>query len=94
MRTIIRTTDRNARVTLPKAFASTTVIVEVISDDEVQIRKAHLICEGELRFREESPTVLSKRDGKRFLALLKKPAGANAALRRAVAAYERSVRRG
>lgn len=92
MSTVTRTTDPKARVSLPRAFASTTVIIEQLSDTELRIRKARLVPEDELRFREESPAPLSDRDRDLFLALLDRPPAPNAALRRAAAAYKKSRR--
>ena len=51
---------------------------------ELRIRKARVVAEDELRFREETPTVLSDKQRDRFLSLLDHPPEPNAALRRAV----------
>jgi hypothetical protein len=93
MTTITRITDPKARVSLPKTFASSTVIIEQISENELRIRKARLVPEDELRFREESTSRLSDRDRDRFLALLEKPPAANAALRAAMRAHKKSSAR-
>lgn len=85
---VIRTTDQRARVTLPKSFASATVIIEQISETEVRIRKAVVIPEDEYRFPEESIMPLSDRDRDRFLALLDDPPAPTDALRRAVRRYK------
>jgi hypothetical protein len=90
MTTITRTTDPKGRVSLPKAFANATVIIEQVSDVELRIRKARIVPEDEVRFREESPTVLSKRDWERFLDLLDHPPPPNDYLRQAVAEYGRA----
>ena len=79
----IRTTDAKARVTLPRSFAETTVIVEQISDGELRIRKAVVLPEDELRFQEEMATPLSNRDRDLFLSLLDRPPEPNETLRRA-----------
>jgi hypothetical protein len=84
-----RTTDQKARVSLPKSFANSTVIVEQISETEVRIRKARVIPEDELRFCEESAAPLSDRDRDAFLALLDAPPPANPAFRRAAAKYKK-----
>jgi hypothetical protein len=89
---ITRTTDPKARVSLPKGFASTTVIIEQVSDTELRIRKAKVIPEDELRFAEETVTPLSDRDRDRFLALLDRPPAANQALRRAAAEHTKRRR--
>jgi hypothetical protein len=82
MVTETRTTDKKARVSLPKAFADCTVIIEQVSDTEVRIRKARVIPEDEIRFYEETREPLSDRDRDAFLALLENPPPPNAALRR------------
>jgi hypothetical protein len=89
MTTLTRTTDPKARVSLPKAFANTTVIIEQISETELRIRKAQVIPEDEIRFAEESGTPLSDRDRDLFLALLDNPPPANKALQRAAAKYKK-----
>jgi len=92
MTLITRTTDPKARVSLPKAFANATVLIEQISDTELRIRKAQVIPENELPFYEESAAPLSNRDRDLFLALLDNPPPANEALRQA-AAQHRNRRR-
>lgn len=80
---ITRTTDRKARVCLPPSFADATVIIEVVSDTEVRIRKAQVIPEDEVRFAEEASAPLSDRDRDRFLALLDDPPPATKSLKKA-----------
>lgn len=87
-----RSADAKGRVSLPKAFANATVIIERVSDTEVRIRKAMVIPEDEVRFPEEKAASLSDRDRDRFLDLLDNPPAANAALRRA--ARRHAERRG
>jgi hypothetical protein len=82
-----RTTDKKARVTLPRAFANSTVIVEQVSDTEIRIRKAVVIPEDEIRFAEEMRTPLSDRDRDIFLDMLDNPPEPTEALRRAFAKY-------
>lgn len=53
MLTETRNTDGKARVSLPKAFANATVIIEQLSETELRIRKAKVIPEDEIRFYEE-----------------------------------------
>jgi hypothetical protein len=48
MATTTRNTDKKARVTLPKDFADSLVILERISDSEIRIKKAKAIPENEL----------------------------------------------
>jgi hypothetical protein len=89
MTTATRNTDKKGRVSLPKAFADCTVIIEQVSETEVRIRKAQVIPQDEVRFYEESIGPLSDRDRDAFLALLAKPPPANAALKRAAARYKK-----
>ena len=81
MAILTRTTDQKARVSLPRAFANSTVIIDQISDTEIRIRKARVIPEEEVRFLEESRPPLSDRDREVFLKLLDKPPRASKALR-------------
>jgi len=83
MGTESRTTDARGRISLPKAFANATVIIEQISETEIRIRKARVITEDEGRFYEETAEPLSDRDRDRFLDLLDNPPRPTAALRRA-----------
>ena len=85
----IRTTDSKARISLPKAFANATVVVEQVSDTEVRIRKARVIPEEEWRFYEEAAAPLSDRDRDRLLALLDAPPPPTEVLRRAAAKHRR-----
>jgi hypothetical protein len=78
-----RSTDAKGRISLPKSFANTTVIIDQVSDSEIRIRKAVVIPEDELRFYEETAALLSDRDRDRFLELLDNPPAPNAALRKA-----------
>lgn len=85
----IRITDEEARVSLPKSFASSVVIIEQVSETEVRIRKATVPPEDEIQIYEESVSPLSDRDRDILLSLLDNPARANEALRRAAARYKR-----
>lgn len=89
MATLTRTTDPKGRVSLPKGFANATVIIEQVSDTEVRIRKAKVIAEDDIHFREESTLKLSTRDRDRFLALLDDPPAPNKAFRRAAARFKK-----
>jgi hypothetical protein len=84
-----RTTDKKARLSLPKAFADCTVIIEQVSETELRIRKAKVIPEDEIRFYEETREPLSARDTEILLALLENPPPPNEALRRAFARYKK-----
>ena len=76
-----RTTDAKGRVTLPRDFANSTVIIEHVNETELRIRKARIVAEDQLSFREENPTVLSNEDRDRFIQLLDNPPKPDAALR-------------
>jgi uncharacterized protein (DUF1778 family) len=89
MGTDTRTTDKKARISLPKAFANCTVIVEQVSETEIRIRRATVIPEAEVRFYEDSASPLSDRDRDIFLALLDNPPPANDAFKRAAAGYKK-----
>lgn len=84
-----QTADAKARVTLPKAFANATVIMEQLSHAEVRIRKAKLTPGADAVFPEETVTTLSDRDRDLFLRLLEHPPRANAALRKAMAKHRK-----
>jgi hypothetical protein len=92
MSTLTRTTDQKGRVSLPKAFANSTVIIEQISDTELRIRKAQIIPEAEIRFYEETVSPLSDRDRDLFLELLDNPPAPNEALRRAAEETKKAAR--
>jgi hypothetical protein len=77
-----RSTDPKGRVTLPRTFANSTVIIEQVSENELRIRKARVIPEDEIRFPEESTIVLSDLDRDRFLEVLDHPPEPNPALKR------------
>lgn len=87
-----RATDSKARLVLPKSFANATVIIEQVSETELRIRRAKVVPEDELSFSEESSRHLSDKDRDRFLELLSKPTGPNAALKKAAARHK--ARRG
>ena len=81
--TELRETDGKGRVTLPRGYANATLLIEVVSDVELRIRKAKVVpltSEDEPRFSEEEPLVLCGADKDFFLALLDNPPKANDAL--------------
>jgi hypothetical protein len=86
----VRTSDAKGRVSLPKAFANATVVIEQLNDNELRIRKARVIPVNELRFAEESPIVLSTQERQRFVQALDRPPKPNAALRRLMSGKARS----
>jgi hypothetical protein len=89
MASITRSTDAKARVSLPKSFANSTVLIEEMSDTELRIRRARVVPEENFRFSEELPTKLSKRDRESFLSALDDPPAPNRSLKKAVATYKR-----
>ena len=84
---VIRTTDAQGQLTLPKGFENATVIIEQVSHSEVRVRRAESSSGEEQPFVEEETAPLSDRDRDRFLELLANPPAPNAALRQAVARY-------
>jgi hypothetical protein len=89
MANITRSTDEKARVSLPRSFANATVLIELVSDTELRIRKARVIPEDSVPFVEEAARTLSAPDRDIFLAALADPPAPNANLKRAVAKYKR-----
>jgi hypothetical protein len=87
-----RSTDSKGRISLRKAFANATVVIEQVSDTEIRIRKSNVIPEDDLQFYEETATPLSDRDRDHFLKLLDNPPSPNQALKRAVRKH--AARRG
>ena len=88
-----RSTDAKGRISLPKSFATATVIIDQVSETEIRIRKAAVVIpEDEVRFYEESAAPLSDRDRDRFLDLLENPPAPNAALK--LAAEKHAERHG
>lgn len=84
-----RNTDSKGRLTLPREFANSPVIIEKISDTELRIRKAVILPEEEVRFLEESGSALSNPERDQFLELLDNPPKVNAALRKAAQASKK-----
>lgn len=82
-----RFTDAKGRVSLPKAFANATVIIEQMSDTEIRIRKAVVIPEEEISFTESSAKPLSDQDRDRFLEIIDRSPPANDALKRAASRH-------
>ncbi len=92
MQTETRTTDSKARLVLPKSFANATVVIELVSETEIRVRRAKVVLEEDLTFREEASSVLSDRDRDRFLKLLANPPAPTPALKKAAARHK--ARRG
>ena len=86
-----RSTDATGRISLPKAFADSMVIIEQASENELRIREAGVIPEDEMRFVEETSIVLSERDRQQFSQALDEPPNPNTALRGWMASTVRSA---
>lgn len=80
MKKTIQVADKKGRVTLP-GFASETVAIERISDEEYRVRKVLFI-------EDEMPIELSERDARKLLEIIENPPEPNAALRRAFQRYK------
>lgn len=75
----IRVTDSKARLTLPRAFANSTLLLEVRDDNEIVIRKARVVPLGE---GQPQTIALSDRDWEQFMAALDDPPEPNAELKK------------
>jgi|SRR6516164_613207 hypothetical protein len=90
----VRVTDSKARLTLPKSFANSTLLVEVVSDVEIVIRKAKVVPlgpGGELP-PDSSPAPLSAADWRLFLSLLDNPPPLPKKLKPAIDRQRKKVR--
>lgn len=89
-RTTVRQTDGKGRATLPCGFANSTLLIEVVSDVELRVRKAKVVP---LKSGEEPPLTtlkpLSDRDRDAFLAALDNPPP-NDALKRLMSGEKQS----
>ncbi|HYH65232.1 MAG TPA: DUF1778 domain-containing protein [Urbifossiella sp.] len=82
----IRVTDSKARLTLPRAFANATLLLEVRSDNEILIRKAKVVPVGDSGDEPETIT-LSSTDWAAFLAAIENPPKANPKLKKLLRDY-------
>src|SRR4051812_34227280 len=73
----IRVTDSKARLTLPRSFANSTVLLEVRGDNEIVIRKAKVVPLTE----EPATITLSNVDWEMFVNLLENPPAPNEELK-------------
>jgi len=83
--TEFRETDGKGRVTLPRGYANATLLIDVVSDVELRIRKAKVVpltSEEEPRFSEEEPLILHGADKDFLLEMLDNPPKANEALKK------------
>lgn len=74
----IRVTDAKARLTLPRAFANSTLLLEIRNDNEIVIRKAKVVPLADAT---PQAIALSDRDWTAFMAALDDPAEPNEALK-------------
>ena len=84
--TELRESDAKGRVTLPKGFASATLLFERVGDNELRVRKAKVTPLDEAEAPLATLQPLSDADRDKFLAALDNPPPPNAALKRALAA--------
>ena len=77
----IRVTDSKARLTLPRAFANATLLLEIRGDNEIVIRKAKVVPLADAGVTPETIT-LSEQDWDGFVAALENPPKPNAALKK------------
>ncbi len=94
--TEIRESDAKGRITLPKGFANSTLLVEVVSDKELVIRKAKVVPLADDE--EELPPLpfvapLSDEDRDLFIAVLDNPPPPTESLKRALAAAKAQAQR-
>jgi uncharacterized protein (DUF1778 family) len=83
----IRVTDSKARLTLPRAFANATLLLEVRSDNEIVIRKAKVVPLGESGAGAETLT-LDPTDWAAFMAALDHPPKPNPKLKKLLRDYK------
>ena len=91
MATLTRTTDEKARVSLPKRFAATKVVIEEVGDSELRIRKARVkakAASADDSIVEESERQLSPAATKKLIELLENPPPPTPALKRAIKEYK------
>jgi hypothetical protein len=91
----VRVTDSKARLTLPKAFANSTLLLEVRSDVEIVIRKAQVVPlapGGELQ-PDSSPAPLSAADWELFMSVLDNPPPLPDKLKEEIARQKKRLKR-
>lgn len=79
--TEIRVTDSKARLTLPRAFASATLLLEIRGDNEIVIRRAKVIPVGDEGAQPERIT-LTERGWAAFAAAIENPPKPNVELKK------------
>jgi hypothetical protein len=85
----VRQTDGKGRVTLPRGFANSTLLIEVVSSTELRVRKAKVVplkSGEEPSFAEDEPIIITGTDRDAFIAALDNPPAPTDSLKRALAA--------
>jgi hypothetical protein len=75
-KTTVRQADGNGRVRLPRGFANSTLLIEVVSNTELRVRKAKVVplkSGEEPSFVEDEPIIITGTDRDAFLAALDNP---------------------
>ena len=85
--TEIRVTDGKARLTLPRAFANATLLLEVRGDNEIVIRKAKVVPLADAGAEPETLT-LDSTDWAAFMAAIESPPKPNAKLKKLLRNYK------
>jgi hypothetical protein len=75
----IRVTDGKGRLTLPKAFANSTLLLEIRDENEIVIRKAKVVPIAETK---PQKIKLSEHGWEQFMAALENPPEPNEALKK------------
>ena len=65
-----RSTDAKGCISLPKAFANATVIIEQVNENEIPDSQGACDPGGQAGFAEEAPIVVSNRDSEQFFQAL------------------------
>lgn len=76
----IRVTDNKARLTLPRSFANSTLLMEIRSENEIVIRRAKVVPIGNPETTPETIS-LSDADWNIFLSALENPPAPHEALK-------------
>ena len=90
----VRVTDSKARLTLPKSFASSTLLIEQVSDVELVIRKATVVplSADDDPLADRRPGPFSAADWKVFADALDNPPKLSKKMKDALAAERKKIR--
>jgi hypothetical protein len=92
-KTTVRQTDNKGRVTLPRGFANSTLLIEIVNGMELRVRKAKVIplkSGEEPSFAEDEPIIITGANRDAFLAALDNPPPPNDALKRLMSGEKQS----